>query len=259
MISDQSAGQRDDAVQQMIDTVAVGCRILGAEGHSDLVWGHAAGRDPLGRGVWMKANDRGFEEVDEEGVILVDREGNVLEGIGGRHVEYPIHTELMAARPDIGGVAHTHSEHAVALASAGQTLLPLSHAANLFVPPEVPRFTLTGDLITSPELGQALADSLGKHNAVFLVNHGIVTVGKDVESAVVRAVILERACRMQLLVKSFGGWPTWSDPEESLSKRNNIYPHAHLHQVWRYLRRQLGPGGASGWISDRSLSDRESR
>jgi ribulose-5-phosphate 4-epimerase/fuculose-1-phosphate aldolase len=45
-------------------------------------------RDPDGRGAWMKASTYGFEEVGAEQVILVDREGGVVEGQGRRRAEY---------------------------------------------------------------------------------------------------------------------------------------------------------------------------
>ncbi len=221
-------------------SVARACRVLAANGHSDLVWGHASARDPGGRGVWMKASRLGFDEITADDIILVDQQGRVLEGSGSRHVEYPIHTEIMAARPDVGGVVHSHPEHGVALAAAGQPLLPVSHAANLFVPPDVPRFDRTADLITTAELGQEIAETLGSHDALFLVNHGIVTVGPDVETATVRAVLLERACAQQLLVRGHGGWATWSPPAESLAKRANIYSSESLRSVWDYLVRRLG-------------------
>jgi ribulose-5-phosphate 4-epimerase/fuculose-1-phosphate aldolase len=73
-----------------------------------------------------------LEEIRPEHVQLVSPEGEVLEGSGSRHSEYPIHTELMAARSDIGGVVHVHSPHCVALAAAGATLRPVSHAANFY-------------------------------------------------------------------------------------------------------------------------------
>ena len=60
---------------------------------------------------------------------LVSEDGQVLEGGGQRHSEYPIHTEIMIARPDVGGVVHTYPPHAVALAGTGQALRPVSHAA----------------------------------------------------------------------------------------------------------------------------------
>src|SRR3954452_12854857 len=92
--------------------VALGCRVLGLEDQGDLVWGHVSARGPDGRGVWMKASTYGFEEITEAQLILVDREGQVLEGEGRRHAEYPIHTEVMAARADVNSVVHTHASDA---------------------------------------------------------------------------------------------------------------------------------------------------
>jgi L-ribulose-5-phosphate 4-epimerase len=219
--------------------VATASRILAAAGHDDLIWGHASARDPGGRGVWMKSASWGLEEVTADRVHLVSGDGEVLAGNGPRHSEYPIHTEIMNARPDVGGVVHTHSPHAVALAATGQPLRPVSHAANFFVPPDIPRFTQTADLILTRELGKAVAAELASSTAIFLVNHGIITVGRDLQVATVAAVLLERACAQQMLTHAFGGWPTWSEPGESMSKRRNIYAEGPLQAVWDYLARSL--------------------
>src|SRR3954452_7654971 len=167
--------------------VALGCRVLGLEDQGDLVWGHVSARDPDGRGVWMKASALGFEEIGAGQVILVSWDGEVLEGDGRRHAEYPIHTEVMRARPDVTSVVHTHAPWSVAFASTERPLRPVSHEATLFVPPEVARFTLTGDLILTPELGRSLAEALAGRNAAFMVHHGIVTCGPDVVTAVMSA------------------------------------------------------------------------
>jgi L-fuculose-phosphate aldolase len=187
----------------------------------------------------MKSAGWGLEEVTAERVHLVSADGRVVDGSGPRHSEYPIHTEIMATRPDVGGVVHTHSPYAVALAATGQPLRPVSHAANFFVPPDVPRFTQTADLIRTGDLGKAVAAELASAPAIFLVNHGIVTVGKDLQTATVVAVLLERACGQQMLTHAFGGWPTWSAPDESLSKRDNIYGDRQVRAVWDYLARSL--------------------
>ncbi|MPZ72081.1 MAG: class II aldolase/adducin family protein [Nitriliruptorales bacterium] len=221
------------------DEVAVGCRVLGAAGHSDLVWGHLSARDPAGRGVWMKAATLGFSEIEADKVLLVDRDGNVVAGQGRRHAEYPIHTEIMALRPDVGAVVHSHSPAAVALGATGRALLPVSHEATLFVPPDIPRFTATGDLILTAALGRALATVLGDRNAALMVNHGVVVAGPDVPTAVVTTVLLDRACRMMLDVLTAGGPQHWSDDEEALAKRAHCYPGALLGQAWDYLVRQL--------------------
>ncbi|MFI6299994.1 class II aldolase/adducin family protein [Nonomuraea sp. NPDC050790] len=227
--------------EEIRELVALSSRVLGAAEQGDLVWGHASARDPEGRGVWIKAAGWGMEEITPERVHLVGPDGDVLEGQGPRHSEYPIHTEIMAVRPDVGGVVHTHSPYAVALAAAGQDLLPVSHAANYFVPPGVPRFTATADLILTRELGRAVAGTLAQTSAVFLVNHGIVTVGPTLRAATVAAIILERAACQQWLTRGFGTWPTWSDPGESLAKREHIFHPDAVEQVWEYLVRRL-PG-----------------
>ena len=46
-----------DSIDELRELVALGCRILGANGHDDYVWGHVSARDPDGRGIWMKAVD----------------------------------------------------------------------------------------------------------------------------------------------------------------------------------------------------------
>jgi L-fuculose-phosphate aldolase len=224
---------------ELRDLVSLGCRVLGAADQGDLIWGHVSARDPEGRGVWMKASGLGFEEVGPDDVVLVSWDGEVLHGSGRRHAEYPIHTEVIRARPDVGAVVHSHAATAVALGALGVPLRPISHEANLF--PEVPRYTRTGDLILTEELGRSVAESLGAANACFLVNHGVVVTGPDVQTAVVSAYLLEHACRTQLLAMSAGGWATWSTPEESAAKREHCYPPPLIHGAWEYLVRALPP------------------
>jgi L-fuculose-phosphate aldolase len=224
-------------VQRLRHDVALGCRILATEDQGDFVWGHVSARDPDGRGVWMKAAGFGFDELTADEVVLVSWEGEVLEGGHRRHLEFPIHTELMQARPDVHAVVHTHAPWSVAFASTEEPLRPLSHEGTLFVPPDVARFTETGDLITTAALGQALARTVGERNAALLVHHGVVTVGEDLPNAVFNAVFLERACRNNLRSLMAGGPKTWSDDDEALAKREHVYV---AQAAWNYLARRLG-------------------
>jgi len=216
----------------------LGCRILGLEDQGDFVWGHVSARDPDGRGVWMKAAGLGFDEVGADDVILVSWDGEVLEGDRPRHIEYPIHTELARARDDVGSVVHTHAPWSVAFASTEQPLRPMSHDGTLFVPPDITRFTKTGDLIVTHELGRDVAACVGVRNAALLVHHGIVTCGADVPTAVLTAVFLERACRANVRATAGGGITTWSSDEEALAKREHVYS---THAAWAYLARRLEP------------------
>jgi L-fuculose-phosphate aldolase len=228
-----------ESTESLRDLVSDGCRILGGENQGDLIWGHLSARDPDGRGAWIKASSFGFDEIEPDRVILIDRQGGVLEGDGRRPAEFPIHLEVLAARPDVGAVVHTHAPHAVAFAALDVPLRAISHQATLFTPPDVARFKETGDLILTQELGAKVAEALGDRNAALLVNHGIVAVGADVPTAVLTAIILDRACQMQLLAMASGTLERWSSDEEALVKRPHCYSDELLRQAWAYLRRRL--------------------
>lgn len=224
------------------ELVALGCRILGANGHDDYVWGHVSARDPEGRGVWMKASTFGFDEITAEHVVLVSFDGDVLVGDHPRHLEWPIHTEVMIARPDVASVVHSHPPHSIALGASGQPMLAVSHAATMFVPPDVPRYTRTAELIESVDMGQEVAATIGQEAACLLVNHGIVTAGADVREAVIRAVVLERAAHQQMLACAFGEIDRSSPDDEALRKRATVWSDAQVGAMWAYLERRLAAG-----------------
>jgi ribulose-5-phosphate 4-epimerase/fuculose-1-phosphate aldolase len=212
-------------------------RALAAAGQADMVWGHASVRDPGGRGAWMKCAGWGLEEIDAGKVVLVGRDGSVRGGEGPRHIEYPIHTEIMAARPEVGSVVHTHSAAANAFAALGVPLRPLDHAGSLFCYPDIPRFTLTGGLIKSPALGAELARVVGDARACLMPQHGIVAVGPDVPAAVMTAVLLDRACRTQLTAMAAGPLRAWGDEQDTVAKRADVWSDRQLQAGWEYLLR----------------------
>jgi ribulose-5-phosphate 4-epimerase/fuculose-1-phosphate aldolase len=221
----------------VIEEVVRASRALAAAGLSDMVWGHAALRDPHGRGVWMKASGWGFEEVQADRVLLVSPGGEVLHGAGRRHIEYPIHAEIMRRRPDAGCTVHTHAPALSAFACLDVPLLPLSHDGVLFSDPQVPRFTGTGALIATAGLGAALADVLGEAPACLMPSHGAVTAGPDAATAVMYAVLLERACRTQLMAMAAGDPKVWSDPAEAELKRGQVWNPGQRQAGWQYLLR----------------------
>ncbi|WP_432828019.1 class II aldolase/adducin family protein [Dactylosporangium sp. CA-092794] len=222
--------------------VADAHQALAVAGQTDMVWGHASLRDPQGRGVWMKAAGWGFEEITAERVILVSPGGDVVEGDGRRHIEYPIHTQLMAARPDVAAVVHGHAPATAVFASLDVPLRALSHDAVPFLDPDIPRFTESGDLIRDDRLGAALAAAVGSAAGALIPGHGFVVAGPSLAVAVMRAVLLERACGNHLAALSAGGPARWSDESEVASKRESVWSPGQYQAGYDYLLRRAGVG-----------------
>jgi ribulose-5-phosphate 4-epimerase/fuculose-1-phosphate aldolase len=174
---------------------------------------HVSARDPKRGGLWMKEASFGFEELTAEHVILVGFDGKVIAGEHPRQIEWPIHTEVLRARPELGSVVHTHPPHSTAIAASGQPLGPGLARGHDVRPPGVPRFTQTGKLITTTGLGGDVSKTVADHHALFLVNHRIGTAGP--QRAVIRAAVLEKAAhqhRSRTRSAARGAGPTTRSP-----------------------------------------------
>jgi L-fuculose-phosphate aldolase len=209
--------------------------VLEGIGQGDLIWGHVSVRDEDGRGVWLKGARLGFDEVTEDDVILLSWDGEILEGGAQRHIEWTIHTGIMRARDDVNAVVHTHPMHSIAFMAAHRALRALSHEGAQFVPPELPRFVESGELVTTPEHGDALALALGDRSAILMPCHGITTVGAELGEAVGVAYHLDRACQIDLLA---GADAYGSDDEAAVRKRTRA--NRRFLNAWEYLERRYG-------------------
>lgn len=223
----------------LADKLAEGCCVLAGDGQGDLIWGHVSARDPARSDrLLMKPAGIGLEEMCREEVIMVGLDGERASGTRPRHVEVFIHTEIMRARPEVQAVVHTHPPHAVAFSSLCRDLLPVGHEGAMFCD-GLPVFERTSDLIVTPDLGQAVAVCLSGHNALLLRNHGIVTCGRSIEEAVMTAVLLEKACKVQLLAENAGGPRATTPPDEARAKRDRIYSPQALQVAFDYCVRRL--------------------
>ena len=227
-----------DDVEEIVRLAVEANQVLGAEGQGDLVWGHVSVRDPGGRGFWMKASGLGFEEVDPSNLLLLSLDGEILAGTGSRHIEFPIHGEILRRRPEVNCVVHTHSAAANAFSSLGVALRALSHEGVLFSHPELPRFLQTGSLVKTRELGADLASVLGDARACLMPRHGLVTAGETVAAGVMTALLLDRACQVQLAAMAAGELVVWSNEAESALKREEVWNPRLMDSGWQYLRRK---------------------
>ena len=206
------------------------------------IWGHCTARLPpeAGREGFMLQYLRiPFKPTPPDEIYYFDYDGRPLEGRGALPMEIPLYTSVYRARPDVQSVVHVHPQAAVTLSIAGQTVQALHHASARFrtgIP------TFPGDMLDSPELGQAMARALDQHVAILLKGHGAVTVGIDVPHAVCTALLLEDTARMHLAAAAAGSVsPMEPGLLEWFVARNFADQDSNL---WRYLEWEEESGTA---------------
>ena len=224
-------------------TLIASGNILDAADQGDLTRGHVSVRVPGDAAhFYMKPHSQGLDEITPENIVLCNLAGEKVGGGGRRHSEVFIHSEIYKCRPDVMSVIHTHPTHAVALSATGRPLLPISQPGVAFCDGAergVPYFTGTIDLIRTAEMGAAVAHALGGASAVFLRNHGVAVVGASLQESTVLALLLEEACRIQLLAQAGGGVGEMFDAASIAKLHHNITQAEQYSVNFDYLSRRV--------------------
>ncbi|KAI4805022.1 hypothetical protein E4T45_10968 [Aureobasidium sp. EXF-8846] len=112
-----------------------------------------------------------------------------------------IHTACHLARPDAHAICHAHSLYGKAWASFGRELDMISQDVCYFYKAHSVYRSYGGIAFGSDE-GTNIARALGNNKAAILVNHGLITVGETVDEAAYLYTLLEKSCRVQLMVEA---------------------------------------------------------
>src|SRR5262249_29873207 len=146
-----------------------------------------------------------FEQVTASDLVKVDLDGNIVQDTeySINPAGFVIHSAVHAARPDAKCVLHTHTVAGMAVASIEDGLLPLTQKSMRFYN-RVGYPDYEGVADDLDERSRIVA-SLGKHNALILRNHGLLTCGKTVASAFFTMRNLEKSCKTQIAAMSTGG------------------------------------------------------
>jgi L-fuculose-phosphate aldolase len=161
----------------------------------------------------------GYDLIGAGDIVMLDFERNVLEGERSPSIEAGMHIGVYKARRDVGAVVHTHSVYASAVASVRRAIPPFLDEMVLVLGGEieVAEYGMPG----SEELARNAVRALGKKNAVLLANHGPLCCGKDLESALGNAELVERVARIFIL-SSLLGSPR-NLPPEAVELERNIF------------------------------------
>lgn len=167
--------------------------------------GHITVRDPeFSDYFWVNPVGVHFSQIRVSDLLLVNDQGEILEGQGLlNQAAFTIHATLHKARPDVVASAHAHSLYGKAWSSLGRLLDPLTQDACAFYQNHAVFNDYSGVVLDESE-GERIARALGQHKALILQNHGLLTVGQTVESAVWRYIAMENAAHTQLLAEAAG-------------------------------------------------------
>jgi L-fuculose-phosphate aldolase len=233
------------AVEQSLrEQVASACRILALEGYADLTLGHVSAREHGSTLVYIKRKGVALDEVGPDDVIPLDLKSADGASAPEMHLEAVLHTEVYRVRPDVNAVVHGHPPYATAFGASDARFELLTHDSVLFAD-GVGVFEETPDLITGVEQGRAVAAALGSQRALVLRNHGVLVVGKDIPWAVLAAVTLERALRLQSLAAAFGG-PRPISQEWAERMQPDKYHDGLVAEYWAAWTRKLRRLGLAG-------------
>jgi ribulose-5-phosphate 4-epimerase/fuculose-1-phosphate aldolase len=197
------------------EQVATSCRILFRLGLADYL-GHPSARVPGTDRVIIKPRHsmsvHGMGDLGADQMVVIDLDGNRLEGDDPPPGERFIHTEIYKARPDVMGIVHTHQTMSTIFGIVSRPILPILHVEAPLVARGIPIYP-SPELISTPEQGAALAESLGDYSLGHLQGHGIVTVSKTVEESTLFAIFMERLARANYMAAQLGE-PRVIPPEE---------------------------------------------
>ncbi len=184
--------------------------------------GNVSIRDPDSGYVAIKASGVRFPDLTAESIVVVDLDGDVLDGSLKPSSDTSSHLYIYRHRPDVNGVAHTHSNYATAFAALGRAIpVYLTAQADEFGGP-IPcgGFALIG----GEEIGKVVVDSIGASPAVLLKNHGVFTVGPSGRAALKAAVMVEDIARTTWLALQLG------QPDEILPEMIAKLHHRYQHE-----------------------------
>lgn len=152
--------------------------------------------------IALTPRDRSYDTMIDEDIVIVNLDGEIVEGVLQPTSEMPMHLGIYRGRTDVNGVVHTHSPAAMAMAVVGRRLpailTGLVSAAG-------------GDIEVAPyakgashEMDEFTLPLLTERSVCFLRNHGLLAIGSSVEQAYNAASVVEGASDAYLRALPYG-------------------------------------------------------
>jgi len=177
-------------------------------------WGNVSAIDRQSGLVAIKPSGVEYDGMREKDIVVVNLDGVVIEGSWKPSTDLPTHLALYHAFPEIGGVVHMHSAYATAFAQAGRGIpaYGTTHADYFYGEVPCTRPLTKAEVETDYErnTGLVIAEAFvgrdpGAVPGCLIKNHGPFAWGKDCETAVYHAAVLEYCAKMALFTEQLNG------------------------------------------------------
>lgn len=172
-------------------------------------WGNVSAIDRKSGLVVIKPSGVSYDGMKAEDMVVVNLNGDVVEGNYRPSSDTPTHIELYRAHPQIGGIVHTHSTYATAFAQAERAVpaYGTTHADYFYGDIPCTR-SLTGEEMADYEAntGKVIAETVKREDvlavpACLAANHGVFAWGKTAAEAVYHATVVEEVAKMAYLTE----------------------------------------------------------
>ena len=173
-----------------------------------LTWGNVSAKDEESRLIIIKPSGVSYDTMKPEDMVVVDLDGNTVEGTYRPSSDLPTHLYLYKQFPSLGGIVHTHSTFATAFAQSGKEIVAYgtTHADAFYGSIPCTRDLTEAEISEAYEwnTGKVIAEAVRDFIAVpgiIVKNHGVFTWGETAEKAVENAITLEEVAKMAFLTE----------------------------------------------------------
>jgi HCOMODA/2-hydroxy-3-carboxy-muconic semialdehyde decarboxylase len=208
-VADERTFPVPDRLADLRYNVALANRILAHEGVLD-AFGHVSVRHPDDPKRYLLSRSRAPELVEPSDILEYSLDSVPVREPGvPLYSERVIHGEIYKARPDVLAVCHHHAPAFMPLCITRTDYVPVFHlgATGGRMPPfwdQRDEFGDTNLLVVKPEEGASLARTLGRHQMVLMVRHGVTVVGTSVQDLVFRCYYSCRNAEFQTQAAGLG-------------------------------------------------------
>lgn len=184
-----------------------------------LTGGNVSGRDTETGYIAITPSGMDYEKLSPEDIVIIDIEGNVIDGKWKPSVDTNDHLYIYKHKSDVNSIIHTHSTYASCFAMLNTEIPCATTTLANEVGGAVPVAKYSP--VASGEIGPSVVEAIGDMRGCLLANHGVITVGPSVRHALVAAVMLEDGAKSYLLAKSIGE-PVLL-PESEIQKAREVF------------------------------------